>query len=260
MTTPRSRINMKKSMIPSMLTFLLTSSTTHGAIIRSLDEMKVLEVPISQEGLTRIKVQNDRILHVFGNRGEYVLETDETQGQIFIRPMLLPREDLKHSPSIPLTLTTEAGFTQDLRLIPSHQAPETLILKVDTELAQELAKEKRLPLFREEVEEVIQACREERIPLGYKEVPLSLSTVEGPYLLRREIQGQKLRGLTYRAQNNSSEVLVLSEPELAHHILSRGKDKITRENRSSPLIALLISKKTLNPGEGTDVYVVVRAN
>src|SRR5438445_5990446 len=59
----------------------------HGALIYSLDERRVLEVPISQEGLTRIKVEDDRILHVFGLSGEYVLETDEDQGQIFIRPL-----------------------------------------------------------------------------------------------------------------------------------------------------------------------------
>jgi len=237
---------------------LLVGSTAQAAIVHPLDEMKVLEVPIAQDALTRIKIIDDRILHVFGNAGDYVLETDEYQGQIFIRPT--PSLEAVNSKSISLTLTTEAGYTQDLRLIPKNQAPETLILKINTDLDQELEKDsfnessfnekKRAsaPLFREEIEELIHACRENRIPLGYKEVPLPLEMLQKPHLLIKEIQSQKLRGLTYRIQNNTKEPLVLYEPELAKKL------------NLNTVVALLISKKTLTPGEGTDVYVVARTN
>ncbi|MBX9620691.1 MAG: type-F conjugative transfer system secretin TraK [Alphaproteobacteria bacterium] len=234
---------------------MLASTSAQAAIMRPLDEMKVLEVPIAQDALTRIKVQDDRILHVFGNAGEYVLETDDYQGQIFIRPT--PSLEATPSKTISLTLTTEEGYTQDLRLIPKKQVPETLILKINTDLNQELERnsfnEEKLtstPLFREEVEELIHACREGRIPLGYKEVPLPLEMLQKPHLLIKEIQGQKLRGLTYRIQNNTKEPLVLSEAKLAKEL-----------NINTPLnalVALLIPKKTLTPGEGTDVYVVAR--
>lgn len=243
--------------------FLFIGTAAHAALVYPLDEKKTLEVPISQEDLTRIKVENDRILHVFGLAGDYVLETDDHQGQIFIRPLqggdpeprinesLVSRSSSK---PINLTLTTEGGHTQDLRLIPKDQAPEALILKMDTEISQEPGREKytSTSLFREEIEELIEACQEDRIPLGYKEMPLNLSTLQGPHLLIREIQGQKLRGLTYRVQNNSQNLMVLSEPELAQQIFSK--------NSLNTLIALLVSKKTLNPGEETNVYGVVRAN
>ncbi|HUX78521.1 MAG TPA: type-F conjugative transfer system secretin TraK [Alphaproteobacteria bacterium] len=231
---------------------LLMGTAVHAAIVRPLDEMKVLEVPISQQGLTRIKVENDRILHVFGIAGEYVLETDTDQGQVFIHPLAL-----ESSRPISLTLTTEAGHTQDLRLIPSNRSPEALILKNDTEIKQELERDSlneekrtRATLFREEVEDLICACRDGRIPLGYREIPLNLTTFQGPYLLIRDIQGQKLRGLTYQVQNNTKEPQVLSE------------EKFTKDLtfKSNEIIALLISHKTLNPGEGTDVHVVARAN
>lgn len=214
-----------------------------SALIHLLDERRVLEVPISQEGLTRIKVEEDRILHVFGLPGEYVLETDEDQGQVFIRPL-----NLEGKKPISLTLTTESGRTQDLHLIPKKQAPEALILKVNTERTQELDREKKAssPLFREEVEELILACQIGRIPLGYKEVPIKLCALQEKYVLVREIQGQKLRGLTYRVHNYTQSTLVLSEPEFAKGL--------------PHLIALLIPLKTLNPGEGTDVYVVARTN
>ena len=236
-------------MVSRFLIFLLAETAVHAAIVRPIDEMKVIEVPLSQQGLTRIKVQGDRILHVFGNAGEYVLETDEDQGQVFIRPTPVEGASVK---AINLTLTTEGGYTQDLYLIPKDQAPEALILKIDTEIAQEIEKEKRAsaPLFREDIEALIQACREGHIPLGYKEMPISLATLHEPYSLVRELQGERLRGLTFRIQNETQTPQILSEPDLAKAL----PFKLNR------IIALLISKKTLTPGEGTDVYVVARAN
>ncbi len=224
-------------------------------MMRNLDEMRVIEVPISQEGLTRIKVQEDRILHVFGNAGEYVLETDENQGQIFIRPKA--SEEGTSIKPISLTLTTEAGHTQDLRLIPKHQAPEAIILKSDNVLKQEIEKDpfngKKLastPLFREEVEDLMQALQEGRIPLSYKETPINLTTLNEPYQRVREIQGEKLRGLTYHIQNKTKKEQVLSESQVVRAL----------PFKDHKMVAILIPKKTLNPQEGTDIHVVLRAN
>ena len=246
-------------MVSKFLILLLAGTTVHAAIVRPLDEMKVIEVPISQQGFTRLKVQDDRILHVFGNAGEYVLETDENQGQIFVRPT--PLEGTPSKP-ISLTLTTESGHTQDLRLVPKDQAPEALILKTDTTIQQEIKKERRAsaPLFREEVEGLILALQEGRIPLGYKEMPISLTILNEPYQRIRELQGQILRGFTYHVQNKTQDHLVLSEPELAKDLFihrNLGEDGPFKPNR---IIALLIPKKNLTPGEGTEIYVVARAN
>lgn len=246
-----------KIMMNKLALLLLTGSAVQAAIVRPLDEMKVLEIPIAQDALTRIKVQEDRILQVFGNAGEYVLETDDYQGQIFIRPM--PSLEAISSKVISLTLTTEAGYTQDLRLLPKNQAPEALILQINTDLNQGFeksplsgnsfnkAKFASPTLFREEVEGLILALQEGRIPLGYKEMPITLIPLNEPYQRMREIQGQKLRGLTYRVQNNTKEPLILSEAELANSL------------NLNKLVALLISKKNLTPGEGTDIYVAARA-
>lgn len=243
----------------------ITSTSAHAAITRHLDEVKVIEVPISQDGLTRIKVQEDRILHVFGNAGEYVLETDETQGQIFIRPQSL-EEEVTVKP-ISFTLTTEAGHTQDLRLIPKPQAPEALILKNDTTLKEEIEKDSfnedpfnrgsfngtkltSAPLFREEIEGLMRALQEGRIPLGYKEMPINLITLNEPYQRVREIQGEKLRGLTYHIQNKTQKVQVLSEPEVA-------KALPFKEHK---VVAIFMPQKTLNPKEGTDIHVILRTH
>jgi hypothetical protein len=226
---------------------VLKENPIYGAHL-SLDDTRVIEASIAKEGLTRITVKNDRILNVFGMMNEYGLEADEDQGQVFIHP----RE--AHDSPIHLTLTTEGGLTQDLRLIPQDQNPEALIFSSPTMKENKIQKS----LTRDEIELLLQACFEGRIPLGYKEASLPLSTLQGPYLLMRELVGEKLRGLTFEVHNHSQNRLVLSESEFAETCTE--SHRAINETEKMEIIAILMPKKTLNPGEKTDVYVVARAN
>lgn len=207
----------------------------HGAQMHSLNDLKAIKADISRQGLTRIRVQEDRIRNVFGITGEYVLETDEDQGQIFIRPTGVGSLN-----PISLTLTTEKGHTQDLLLIPTDKTPEALILQVDVSSTTQTKSARLLP-SRGEMEDLLYACREMRIPVGYSLMPLDLKTLNGPYYLIREISNGRLRGRTYEISNISEKRLTLSEEEFA---------------QDSQTIAVLITKRNLNPGERTHVYVV----
>ncbi len=265
------------------LVFLFLGTAVQAAIQHPLDGLKVIEVPISRQGLTRIAVKEDRILNVFGVAGEYVMEADEDQGQVFIRPV---------GPGafkpISLTLTTESGHTQDLHLIPKDQAPEALILKAEEDVKEKPSRVQPIPLLahmrnkgidpevsleekvssspltrgdiardditrnnitrdvtRDDIETLLQACREGRIALGYKSMPLDLKTLKGPYLLVREVKGEKLRGLTYEVNNTTKVPMKLAEAEFA---------------KSRDIIAVLITQKTLKPGERTHVHVVARSS
>ena len=249
----------------NVLTLLFLGSAAHAAIEVPLNDKHVIEVSISREDLTRIAVQDDRIRNVFGVAGEYVLEADEEQGQVFIRP---------RNPEIPvftgtgvkpgfkpisLTVTTEGGHTQDLRLIPKDQPPEAIILKSDHEIKEELKHERQSSLThdditRDVIETLLNACRSGRIPLGYKQMPLDLNTLKGPYPLTREIRGEKLRCLTYEVKNSTSASLTLSEPEFASGL---PPDLI---RSSSDIVAVFMPQKILTPGERTSVYVVARTH
>ncbi len=225
------------------LPFLFMGNFTHAAIVHPINESKVIEVGISHTDLTRITVKEDRILNVFGVTGEYVLEADESQGQVFIRPTSAFKP-------INLTLTTEKGMTQDLRLIPKDQPPEALILKENDILKDEVLKKRdQPPITREEIEDLFRACQEGRIPLRYKAVPLNLNTLKGPYSLIRELKGERLRALTYEVKNTSSIPLILSEPTFLHSSHAEKND----------ITAIWIEKKTLNSGEGTKVHVIAKS-
>lgn len=271
------------------LSFLLKESPIYGAHL-SLDDTRVIEASIAKEGLTRITVKNDRILNVFGLSHEYVLEADEDQGQVFIHP----RE--AHDSPIHLTLTTEGGLTQDLRLLPEDKNPEALIFtsealiftspsmkknKAPQSIKNEIVHEKygiaspyqafsqeeasSEPLTRDEIELLLQACHEGRIPLGYKELSLPLSTLRGPHLLVRELMGERLRGLTFEVHNHSQNRLILSESEFAEactesptatHEGEKSQEKIEAEKME--IIAILMPQKILNPGERSFVHVVAK--
>lgn len=276
------------------LPFLFLGTVAHAAIVKPLDSLKVVEISIAKEGLTRIAVQEDRILNVFGVTGEYVLEADEDQGQVFIQ-----LADLEASKPLSLTITTERGHTQDLRLLPKDQAPQALILEVQEDGVErkyfpyENAKSplsplsllppiSHTPISRNEIEELFQACRQEKIPIGYKLVPIDWkksvslnSQTSGEYyknglrsiainddpqsedaknfpmapLLMRELRGEKLRGLTYELKNTTNTSFTLSESEL---VKSLGLKK-------NSIIAILMTKKTLVPGERTSIYVVAKS-
>ena len=280
------------------LPFLFFGTAIHAAIVKPLDSLKVIEVSIAREGLTRIAVKDDRILNVFGVTGEYVLEADEGQGQIFIQPA-----DLGATKSLSLMITTEGGHTQDLRLLPKDQAPEALILEsMEDGLGHEHLPYGRAPLLkgqslyssqfrlllplasqphslisRNEIEDLLQACRQEKIPIGYKTVPInwkkSVSHASEAFkndlqsvvtqddsqpedaenfafspLLIRELKGERLRGLTYELKNTINTPLALSEAEFAKSL----------DLKRNSIIAILITKKTLIPGERTFVYVVAK--
>lgn len=228
---------------------LYLSTTAHAAIIKPLDNLKVIEAPIANQDLTRIAVEDDRILNVFGITGEYVLEADEDQGQIFIRPTEngFSSFDGINSKPIHLTLTTEKGHVQDLRLIPKDQAPEALILKAQEKDPEELIKEKLAhhPITREEVENLLVACHTGSIPPGYKVMPLNLLTLKSTHLLTRELKGEKLKGLTYQIHNRSTIPLILAEEAFAESF----------PEKKHTIIAIFMPTKTLKPGERSFVHV-----
>jgi len=252
------------------LSFLL-ATTAQAAVQHPLNDLKVIEVTISKQGLTRIAVKEDRILNVFGITGEYILEADEDQGQIFIRP-----SELNGTKPINLTLTTEGGHTQDLRLLPQDKNPEALILMAEDKTQKNPfmrdgitrdgvphngVTRDEVPrnevtrngvthngVTRDGVEDLMQACREGNIPLGYRLVPVPMHEKDNlkipPHVLVRELRGEKLRCLAYAVKNTSSLPLKLENKDFA---------------QVNETVAVLIPQKTLAPGKKGEAYVVARS-
>jgi hypothetical protein len=81
---------------------------------------------ISDRGVNRIAVRDDRIAEVVGNGEEYIIESDSNLGQIFLTPVLkAPKE-------INIRLITEKEKIIDTILKIKNIEPQTLILKYTT--------------------------------------------------------------------------------------------------------------------------------
>lgn len=259
----KQRLSLKEVRVLKPIAFFLTSvvcplSPGKTALLHPLNDLKVIEVPISQTDLTRITVEEDRIKHVFGVRGDYEMEVDETMGQVFIRP-------LEHSlKPISLTLTTEGGHTQDLRLLPQNKPPDALILQksdpkksnvlsVQTTTSHDIVGYEsvhnditRHGIARNDIEELLYACAQGRIPLGYHSVKLEIPKPGAPYPLISEITNGKLRGLTFEVKNWATIPWILSESGFA-------------EKLGLNIVAVLMPQKLLVPRERMHVYVALRS-
>lgn len=209
-------------------------SPVYGAHQKTMNDMEVIQVPVSREGLTRIAVKEDRIANIFGLSNEFLLEADENQGQVFIRPQGRGTQN-----PISLTITTEAGYTQDLRLVPADQTPEALILvHAETLPSQEKV---RGTITREEVQELMASCREGSIPTGFTQRPVDLKEQTGPHIILREIQSESLIAQTLEVTNPTGQMLYLNPQDYG---------------TAPGVIAVSLSKKALKPQEKGEVYVI----
>lgn len=104
----------------------IVSLPLFASIQLTSDPNKRISVQISSDSMNRIAFAHDRISQVFGDEEAYTLQTDETRGQIFLKP-----SEANAEKPISITLTTENNVVQDVELIPQKIATRTIILKND---------------------------------------------------------------------------------------------------------------------------------
>lgn len=110
-----------------LLSFLLTSAY---ALAQEyiIPEQGQVKANISDKGINRISVENDRIAQVIGNEEEYIIESDANLGQIFLTPAL------KSTKEISLRLITEREKTIDAKFLVKELEPQTISFKYKKEL------------------------------------------------------------------------------------------------------------------------------
>lgn len=115
---------MMKYPIHALAVLLALTATGKASQTLSLSENKRLSATISSTSMNRIAITNDRISQVFGDEGTFVTQSDDSTGQIFIKP-----STENGTKPLSLTLITENGVTQDLTLEPKEKSASTMILK-----------------------------------------------------------------------------------------------------------------------------------
>ncbi len=115
---------MNKNMVLISLISLLVSQEAYALQRYEFNEEVRVEGSISIDELNRIKIEGDRIKEVIGLSKEFIVEGDAQNGQIFIKST--SNESTK--PAI-FSIITEAGRTQDFKLMPKSIPGETIIIE-----------------------------------------------------------------------------------------------------------------------------------
>lgn len=107
------------------VSFALAAAPSASALKEyPLVDQRRIEAVISNHEINRIAVVHDRIRQVFGAEGAFTHEVDEDGGQLFIKPLKPQQTEPIH-----ITVVTENGLTQDLKLTLADIGSETVLLK-----------------------------------------------------------------------------------------------------------------------------------
>jgi type-F conjugative transfer system secretin TraK len=204
---------------------------------KMVDQQKTTAI-LSKEHYTRISVEEDRIQQIFGAEGIFDIQSDDERGQIFLKPF-----HSSLSKPVSITIVTEGGITQDIRLMPRPVEAQSILFKPEELMATEAPKVKS---YRGELVELMQGMVYENFLEDYDKMPLK--TVERPAKEGLEIEpvsfylGDRYVGRLYTLKNIGDVPVSLSEQEF-----SKGGD-----------VALLLVSQTLLPKQTTRLYVITK--
>jgi len=136
---------MRKAWIFILLMMISTTPAYAGVQKYKLDGEHRIEGIISKEEQNRIMIEGDRISEVIGLGEEFVVETEETKGQVFLKV-----QEQVTSPAI-FSVITEDGKVQDFKLSVDAKVEGQVIVVKSEDV--ELKGSKHL--IHEEVVEVI---------------------------------------------------------------------------------------------------------
>lgn len=111
-------------LLPLLILELISVKGFSASQAISMNPDKRLRAIISADSMNRLAVVNDRITQIFGDQEAYEVQTEETTGQLFLKPTV---ENGKKP--LAITLITENGLTQDMTLEPVERDATTVILK-----------------------------------------------------------------------------------------------------------------------------------
>lgn len=168
---------------------------------------------VAINGLTRIAVQNDRILNVRGPDGAYELKEDDSQGAIFIHPA----QAYQKKP-FSLFLATETNQNYVLHVTPQDKNADTILLKpLDAQNPEALHWETASP-YTQAITHLMADMVNHQTPEGYAVNAMAKSKEQ--YLgdiailtLVKVYQGAYLQGQVYRVTNRTAQTITLTERE-----------------------------------------------
>lgn len=180
---------------------------------KTITDNEAINADISINELTRIAVDQDRIVRVRGLDGVYDMKNDPIQGALFIRPMA----DNQKKP-FTLFIATEQNHNYVLHLMPKDQAADTILLKPKGVQKEKAARWESSSPYIKTLTFLMTAMMTNTVPPGYA-VDV-LHKVKRQHLnhhlkvqLVRVCSGCHLKGYVYRVINQSKHPRTLTESD-----------------------------------------------
>ncbi len=170
---------------------------------------KSLSAIVSTTALNRIAIEGDRIASVKGISGQFQMDKDSEQGQIFIQPTVGTNSEPLH-----LFLTTEKGCTYSLKLSTHELAAETIVLVPSGPHSAVTKWEKSNP-YDVIISSIVKALHNgtELEGLIVEDHKKSMPRVRGATIrLRKVCRGDRLQGELYEVANPLRTAIQLEEP------------------------------------------------
>jgi len=228
---------MTRLALSSLLTLLLLSNPARAIQVLDASDDKPLIANISQREMSRIAIDKGRVRKLPFAEGELIVEKDEENGQVFVRPAIEGT-----TKSINVFVIDDRGRTYVLLLQPSDIPAENIIIR-DRATKSEKSSIEKSGSYQRVIKNMVLAMATDASPNGVEvremrqEIPL---WQEAKLLLQRIYIGRSVIGEKFILANVSEKPMVIAEPELSR----RGVISVSVENMN------------LAPGESTNVFVV----
>ena len=228
----------------AVLSFSVSVPSAWANQTKLATDNQTIKATVSAKELTRVFVAGDRIYQVRGLDGAYELEQDEEHGAVYLKPTAA-----FHDKAFSVFITTEAGRTYSLLLIPKETPAESLELVPLEAKKSEAARWEAANAYEETLVALLSAMVRETAPEGYAKAPLSnpsaLATKAVPSGLEmipvHTYRGAHLVGEVWRVTNQGNRPVRLEANTFT-----------TPQTRAVGLVEAVLS-----PRQMTSVYRVV---
>lgn len=219
------------------LLLLLLCNTSFALQVLDASNGETVVAKISQQEMSRIAIDKGRLKELPFTDGELIVEKDEVNGQVFIKPALPGTKPIN------VWAVDDQGHTYGLMLQPTDIPAESIIIRDRSAHHAEKSSIERSGSYQRVIKNMILAMATGDVPNGIelremrREIPI---WEEARLTLRALYIGHSIVGEKYQLTNVSEKPMVISEPELSRH----------------GVIAVSVENMNLAPGDSSNVFIV----
>jgi conjugal transfer pilus assembly protein TraK len=229
----------KNSVVYTLLAMMATCIATNAYALQILqgDDGATLYVKISKKEMTRLSIEQGRVVTLRVKEGEINIDPDDETGQIFLT--------VPEGMDKPINgfLTTDIGRTYTIIFQPTDMPSDSIVIKQAKPKTKQVSREPKSNTHDKVVKRLITVMASDELPddIEIKEVGKQLALwKEASMMLERQYTTEGVVGERYTVANVTKEPIVLEEREFYRKGVS----------------VVAIEQLSIAPGGATRVYII----